>query len=426
MFDAFAARIKTMGIGKEPSILRIVGGTGRFARRPSMKPICLFLILSLSVAILFGCASGPSWPGISAPGAGKYPSAASPFEKDRVRRVMASLSLKEKIAQRFIVFLPRGGERDQALSIVAGFNPGGVILYRWNFYTSQDAARLIDGLQAASAGLEKERPGLFICVDQEGGRVAALRFPELVQFPSQASAAFWNSTDFVRALAYVNGYQLRKLGFNMNLAPVLDLSPEADDSIIGDRSFGNDPEAASRLGTAYVEGMAAAGVIPVIKHFPGHGSTRIDSHSRLPVVDKKLDELLKHDVAPFRAAVAQGAPAVMTAHIVYPALDPQYPATLSPTVIRDFLRRDLGFEGVVITDGFEMGALSKNFPVKEALGRALRASVDMILLYASLDIDAAIGMVEKLLAEGGLSEADIDEGVERVLVLKLRYGLLRR
>ena len=302
-------------------------------------------------------------------------------------------------------------------------NPAGMIVYRWNYEDRDDVIRLTETLQEMAARSQPGR-GLLISADQEGGRVAAFRFNDIVRPPSAAAVGRHADPHFVESLAYVIGRELSAMGVNMNLAPVLDLTPIPDSSIIGDRAWGDDPHLASRFAEGYVRGMARAGVIATAKHFPGHGVTRVDSHGRLPIVTYTMDDLRTRELRPFAAAVDAQVPVVMTAHILFPEIDPVYPVTISEVFLRDLLREEMGFEGVVISDGLEMGALAANFDLDTTLERAIRAEVDLILLYTRYDLLDVIDRVEEMVLDGRLSEEQIDRGVERILALKYRYGLL--
>jgi beta-N-acetylhexosaminidase len=368
-------------------------------------------------------------------------SAGPPAEKNRTKRTkpeeteaaasridpvaahLKKMPLRDRIAQRFITYVPRDFTLEETDNLLRETRPAGIILYKWNYKTAEEVKSLTSLIHAASldatAGI-----GPFICVDQEGGRVTAFPFPELVRLPSQFELGRRKDENFIRAVAYVNAVQMMELGCNMNLAPVLDLVETGDSSIIGDRSYGSDPVLVSAYARAYLEAASAAGLIPVAKHFPGHGVTRIDSHSRLPVVDVALKGLLAREIVPFKAAVDAGLPVIMTAHILYPAIDEKYPATLSKRILTDILRKELGFQGVIMSDGLEMGALSRHYPIKETLKTAIEAGVDLILLYTRYDLKEMIAMVEELVREGSLSEAQIDAGTERVLRLKKIYHLL--
>ena len=233
------------------------------------------------------------------------------------------------------------------------------------------------------------------------------------------------AAQYLRSVAYITGHDLASLGVNINFAPVLDLTDRPDRSIIGDRSWGNDPAVVANLATAYIDGITAAGVIPTVKHFPGHGVTRVDSHGRLPIVDMTRDDLRRRDLVPFQHAIDGGAPAIMTAHILFPGIDPDYPVTISEIFLHDILRTEMGYDGVVVSDGLSMGALADNYDIDLVLERALRLDVDLILLHDRYDFGEILERVERLIADGRIQKTDIERGAFRVLQLKEQYGLLR-
>jgi beta-N-acetylhexosaminidase len=343
-------------------------------------------------------------------------------EARRVRKIMDEMTLHQKIGQRFICWIEGKELGTQAAELVRQ-GAAGVILYPWNIEDTQQVRRLTATLQQAARSGDPPI-GFFISVDQEGGRVAAFRFRETTKL---APAFYWSQHEdprFVTAAAFIAGREIRDLGCNMNFAPVLDLYGAADSTIIGDRSMGIDPEKVGKLGIAYLQGARQAEIIPVIKHFPGHGSSTVDSHGRLPIVDIPEDQLLERDFLPFRTAIEAGAEALMTAHVLYPRVDPEYPATLSKRILRDMLRESFGFEGVIVSDGMAMGALAKNFTVADSLRLMIQAGLDLILVHSRYDLVDLKLEVLGLLHRGEITEAQIDEGVERILKLKLRYGLL--
>jgi beta-N-acetylhexosaminidase len=254
--------------------------------------------------------------------------------------------------------------------------------------------------------------------------VQAIEFPEFASMPSASVLGAIGDPELIRAASYVTHRQVRELGINMNLAPVLDLYETADDSIIGDRSYGPDPQTVASYVTPILEASRSAGVISVAKHFPGHGITAIDSHRRLPVVAASREELAETHLVPFRTAIEAGVPAIMTAHLLFRNIDPLFPVTLSKVFLHDMLRDELGFEGVLITDGLEMWAIRDHYDVETTLVRLFRYDVDLILLYSEYDVVELVDLVEKLIRSGRISEDDVDRGVRRVLRLKLEYGLL--
>lgn len=350
------------------------------------------------------------------------PRLAPEAETRRVQRIMRAMTLEQKIGQRFICWIEGKQINEQSLELVRQ-GAAGVILYPWNIENPDQVRELTVAIQKAAR--ESEPPiGFFISVDQEGGRVATFRFRETTGL---SPAFYWGRYDdprYITAIAYIAGREIRELGCNMNFAPVLDLYGTADSTIIGDRSLGNDPAAVGTLGIHYLQGARQAEIIPVIKHFPGHGSSTVDSHGRLPVVDMPEEKLLERDFRPFLMAVKAGAEAVMTAHVLFPQIDPDYPVTLSERILRDMLRVRFEYQGVIISDGMAMGALAENFTVSDSLRLMIRAGVDLILVHSRYDLVGLKLEILRLLHQGEISEAQIDEGVERILKLKLRYGLI--
>lgn len=255
---------------------------------------------------------------------------------------------------------------------------GGAILFRRNLPSVQsgyDSARAI--LARAPAG---QPP--WISVDQEGGRVRRLLSPVL-QLPSMRSLASAGDAALVARCAGVLGRQLLDLGFNVNFAPVLDVDTNPANPVIGDRSFGREPGVVGEMGTAFALGLQGAGVVACGKHFPGHGDTAVDSHLALPRVDSTMGRLHDVELAPFRAAIQAGIDAVMSAHIVCPAIEPEVPATLSHQAITTLLRAQLGFEGVVFSDDLEMKAIAERYTLGAAAVAAVRAGCDVVCICKS-------------------------------------------
>jgi len=346
----------------------------------------------------------------------------SPAEPE-IARLLSGLDLRQRIGQRFIGWVPREGFAGEAEALAEAGEIGGFIIYPWNYSTIEDVRELTAAMQGAAAKSGTGVP-LFIAADQEGGRVAAFRFPELVRLPAPFHLAANLPPEAVEAAAYVNAVQLRSLGVNMNLAPVLDLYPVADETLIGDRAFGADANAVAAAGTAFVRGTIRGGVLPVVKHFPGHGISTVDSHGALPVVRGVDAREFERHLAPFRSAIENGAPAIMPAHILYPDLDPNYPVTLSDIFMRKILREELRFTGLVVSDGLSMGALSRNYSLEETLGRCFQSGIDMILVHSGYSVAGLIDMVVSLVESGAVTESQIDEGLVRVLVAKRNTGVL--
>ena len=232
---------------------------------------------------------------------------------------------------------------------------------------------------AESAGLSR----LLIAVDQEGGSVARLRPPEFGYLPGAPEL-----TDEADAETYAAAAaeQLRRMHINMNMAPVLDVAPPGFDSIMKDRVYGRDPDRVSRMGRAVIRGLRKGGILPVAKHFPGIGRTTSDSHLDRPDLAVSPESLQRYDLIPFFDAIREGVSGIMLSHIRYPAIDGDWPASLSTIISRDLLRRKLGYTGVVFTDDLEMGAISKYYDISEIMARVLEAETDVALICESRSV----------------------------------------
>lgn len=263
-----------------------------------------------------------------------------------------------------------------------------VCLFRKNLGTEDEVRALVGDLIAVLG------PEALIGIDQEGGAVVRATF--LPQPPSAMALGASGDAARAEAVGAAVARGLKSLGINWNFAPVLDVNNNPSNPVIGERSFSNDPVEVSRLAAAWMRGSLSAGVACCVKHFPGHGDTHVDSHHALPTVDKSRAELNALELAPFKALAGQ-APAMMTAHIVYPQIDPDRPATLSPALIGGILRQDWGYDGVVITDALMMKAVAERFGYAKSAVMAIEAGADMVLAQGSL--------AEQLVAINALRDA---------------------
>ncbi len=347
----------------------------------------------------------------------------APDHKRIAAAVLARMSVEQRIAQRFMTWIPGTKPTRQTISVVERGNLGGILLNSFNIESRSQISELIDEMQALAF---KANPpiGLFIGVDQEGGRVSRFVLRGITRFPAPYYLGEHRDEELMRSVAYIIGTEIRALGCNMNLAPVLDLYGRPDRSIIGDRSMGNDPQIVGRLGLQYLLGAKRAGVIAVIKHFPGQGVTTVDSHKKLPVVPAKDQKLVELGIEPFRVAIENGAEAVMTAHVLYEGLDPQFPCTLSRRIIQGVLREEMGFEGIVLSDAIEMGAIRNNYDIREIIRLCIKAGVDLVLVNGIFSIQDLINTTLALLEAGAITVDEIDSGAERILRIKAKYGLL--
>lgn len=318
-----------------------------------------------------------------------------------------------------------GTEFSQDLALFLGdLAPAGVVLFGRNVVDPYQVARLNHDLQTFAAG--RFGRGMFIGVDHEGGRVQRIREPYTVAPPARRIALAPDPDVHVRRYAQIAARELRLAGFNLNFVPVLDVlsSPDsAPDTVIGDRSFGHDPEVVARLGCAVIEEMRASRVIPCAKHFPGHGAAEVDSHLSLPVDARPRDVIEARDLVPFRGAITAGVEMMMTAHVTHVALDPHRPATFSYGTLSELLRKDMGYKGVVITDDLNMGAVSTNHTIADAAALAFEAGADLLLLcntpYAAFDARAALR--QRLADAPGLGHR-VEESLARIDALRKSYA----
>jgi beta-N-acetylhexosaminidase len=262
---------------------------------------------------------------------------------------------------------------------LAGGQIGGVVLFSRNIEGPDQVRDLCRGIKSAAG---RGNPLPLIAVDQEGGRVARFKEPPFTWFPpARACSHFCCRNEAVaEAVGAAVAAELRSVGIDVNFAPVLDVVSNPENPVIGDRAFSDDPAVAAALGIAFAKGSLSRGILPVGKHFPGHGDTSADSHKELPVARAGREALLRRELLPFRRAARAGIPALMTAHVLYPALDPAVPATLSRKILHDLLRERMRFRGAVISDALEMKAIADRYVIGEAAVLAVAAGCDVVLV----------------------------------------------
>jgi len=288
-----------------------------------------------------------------------------------------------------------------------------VCLFRGNLGSEGEVRRLTTDLR------EVMGEGALIGIDQEGGSVVRATF--VPQPPAAMALGACGDAALAEAVGEAVGRAVRSLGFNWDFAPVLDVNNNPANPVIGERSFSEDPAEVTRLAGAWMRGALRAGVACCVKHFPGHGDTHVDSHLALPVVDKSLVELQALELAPFNA-LRHEAPAMMTAHIVYPQLDPEHPATLSRKVLGGLLREQWGYDGVVITDSLVMKAIHERYGHDRAAVLALNAGADMVMaLGTQAEQLAALTAIAAARERGALSDAQLGAAKRRLDALAQRY-----
>lgn len=392
----------------------------------------LAAFLALWLLALTGCGAPAAGPAPTARPAASAAPTAAPL-------TAADLTLEEKVGQLFLVRpdaldparTPQQIEdpdaagatalTDAMRATLARIPVGGVVLFGKNIADAGQLAAFTADLQAAG------RVPLLLAVDEEGGAVARLANSGALDLPRYESAAAVGAEgpEAVRAMYRAIGGYLREFGFALDFAPVADVNTNPDNPVIGSRAFSADPQTAAACVRAAVEGLGEAGVLACLKHFPGHGDTAQDSHEEAAVTEKTLAALRSGEWAPFAAGITAGAPLVMVGHITAPnALPPAESdrlAGFSATVLNDWLRGELGFEGLVVTDSLAMGAVTRRYSPGEAALAALQAGADLLLMPA--DLEEAYTAVVQAVESGRWPESELDARVERILAAKRAAGL---
>ncbi len=328
------------------------------------------------------------------------------------------LTSREKIGQLFMVGFMGTSVTPELASFIKEYKPGGVILFSRNLESVGQIVELTNELQRCSP-----RSPLLISIDQEGGRVS--RLPRgFTIFPPCELLGRCNSGELAYAAAATIAKELKAVGVNMNMAPVLDVNSNPDNPVIGDRAFGSTPDVVGEMALVTAAGLQDNKVVACGKHFPGHGDTNADSHKELPVVEASRERLEVVEFPPFRRAVTAGIATMMTAHVLYKALDDQLPATLSPAVITNLLREDLQYDGVVLTDDLEMHAIVDHYGVGDAAVRALLAGCDVLLICKEREREvSAFEAIEQAVSSGTISMERLNQSVARIQRVKQRFLL---
>jgi beta-N-acetylhexosaminidase len=333
---------------------------------------------------------------------------------------VTATGLVKRLGQRVMVGFEGLTASADVKALVREFGVGGVVLFARNVAEPEQVAELVRELQSAARDAGHEAP-LLVAVDQEGGRVARLREPWTV-WPAARALGRLGSEETARQVGAAIAAELAACGIRCDFAPCVDVDTNPRNPVIGDRSFGEDPDLVGRMGAAMVRGLQESGVAACAKHFPGHGDTDVDSHLDLPVVDHSRSRLENVELRPFRKAIESGVATVMTSHVIVREIDENRPATLSRDVVTGLLRRDLGFEGVVVTDDLAMGAVAKHWTPTRIGLLAAQAGCDLLELCKGHDVQ--VEMIEALVravesGEVAFKEAEAAEG--RVRALKERF-----
>jgi len=386
-----------------------------------MKKTIVLLAVCLAFLAVPGCKSAPK------------KKALTPQQENAIEAQLSQMSIREKVGQLFCVrpesldpVFQASGEgmmayhmqavNEETKAFCEKYPVGGVTLFSHNIDNPEQ-------LKAFTRDLHVLAGAPLLSIDEEGGRVARIGNNEKFKVPTYASMAAVGATgDPAKALeaGVAIGTYLKEYGFDVDFAPVADVNTNPQNIVIGDRAFSNDPKTAAPMVVNFMEGLHKMGISACIKHFPGHGDTTGDSHKEYVQSDKTWEELVDCELVTFKAAIKAGAPMIMSAHVALPnATGDNLPATLSSYILKDKLRGELGYQGVIITDAMGMKAISDRYSSGESAVMTLQAGADIVLMPENLPeaFDAVVAAVE----DGTLSEARIDESVRRVLALKLAF-----
>ncbi|MDQ7837385.1 MAG: beta-N-acetylhexosaminidase [Thermodesulfobacteriota bacterium] len=330
----------------------------------------------------------------------------------------------ESLGQLFMIGFPGTDLDVETQELIYRYGIGNFILFRRNVADPLQVARLCQDLKKACR--DRGLPLPLISIDQEGGPVARLK-PPFTQFPGAAGIArAADPAAEARRFADITARELNLIGCNMNFAPVMDLDVPGTDRIMEGRVFGSDPELVGHLGGIIIEGLQKEGILATAKHFPGIGGVKLDPHQDLPVMDTPLSELEKRELVPFQKAIVARVAAVMTAHVIYPDVDPDLPATLSRNFLMDILRYKMGFDGLVISDDLEMGAIERHFSLEESATLSLMAGTDIILIcHEKEKIVRAFEAVRAFVEKDREGRMRLEESLRRVMAAKECYGITK-
>lgn len=335
---------------------------------------------------------------------------------------LGELNIQQKIGQLMIFGFDGKEINNEIKTLIQEFHVGGIILFSRNIGTPKEVHQLTRDLQQVAKEAGHERP-LLICIDQENGAVRRLD-EGFTTFPGSMLLGATGNAKNAYTVGQMTGRELRSVGINWNLAPVVDVNTNPNNPVIGVRSFGEDPKHVSTFGIQSMKGMQDEGIITSLKHFPGHGDTHVDSHLDIPQVHHELEHLEKVEFIPFKQGINAGADTVLISHVHFPAIEPRenVPATLSKNVVTRLLRNKLGFEGVVTTDCMEMKAISDHVGTPQAGVEALCAGIDLIMVSHTHSVQhETLKTVYQAVETGKLTEETIQTAYDRVISLKDNY-----
>src|SRR5699024_1414743 len=332
------------------------------------------------------------------------------------------MEIKKDIGQLFVIGFP-GNELTSGLKdLIHEYHIGGIILFAHNIGTPEEVINLTTALQKEAKSAGYKYP-LFIAIDEENGTVKRLG-QGAGEYPGAMALSATQDPNSAYEIGKATGDDLLQLGINWNYAPVLDVNNNSNNPVIRVRSFGEKPEMVSEFGTEFMRGLQDAGIATALKHFPGHGDTSVDSHYSLPQINHDIKRLHEIELVPFKAAIAEGADSIMTAHIAFPALETEEgcPATLSKNIITGLLREELDFKGVIVTDALEMEAVSETIGIENGAVKAIQAGADNVLIgHLPEEQLKALKRVEEAVYNKEISFESIQESIELINQMKEKY-----
>ncbi|MBW1607613.1 MAG: glycoside hydrolase family 3 protein [Deltaproteobacteria bacterium] len=329
---------------------------------------------------------------------------------------MKAFSPEQSAGQRLMVGFGGIEFNPELRFLIDTLKVGGIVFFAGNLVNPEQIQALCASIQAYARSCGQ--PPLFIAIDQEGGRVARLKEP-LTQFPGNPKM---KGPEDAMVFARTTSNELRTLGINMNLAPVLDVVPEGVEGVMADRVFGPDPIWVSQLGVVVIEHLQANKIMAVAKHFPGIGRTILDSHLEMPDLETDADAMETSDLIPFQAAIKNNVAGIMLSHILYKKMDPHWPASLSTAIAGDLLRRRMGYGGLTMTDDLDMGAIKKNYDIHTVIRRILVSDIDIALIcHAGPDIENAFKEILDAQSRSESIQAKGGESLRRISELKSKY-----
>lgn len=346
-------------------------------------------------------------------------------DKSRAKQILSSMSLEEKVGQLFIVDLKRLAGQKNILRLspetkqkLEKYQVGGVILFAQNLKSKRQVTQLIKDIRTT------EETPMFVCIDEEGGRVSRLEHTESLQLeklPSAETIGNKGDSTYAYNVGVTLARQLKEFGFNVDFAPVVDINTNPLNTVIGARSFGNNPEIVSRMGVEIIKGLQDNSIMSCAKHFPGHGDTSTDTHNALAYTQHNLQRLKSEEFIPFQAAIDNGVMSLMLAHIVVPQVTgDELPATMSKRIV-DILRTDMSFDGLIITDALMMKAISDNFKSADACIKAIEAGVDILLMPDVIE-EGITAVINKAKNDKEFLHL-IHNAVNRILIVKSQLNL---